>query len=72
MFTDSEKKIIIKIRREVSRDKEYNFWFVYCPNCELAIDYEGGYELPKTQHFRNTYTLPAGLYKRMIKTQLNK
>lgn len=68
MFTISEKKIIMKIRREVFRGKEYNFWFVY-DNTGNAIDYEGGSELPKYLHFRNTYTLPAGMYKRIIKAQ---
>ena len=66
MFTKSEKKIIAKIRREVFRDKEYNFWFVY-DNDGNAIDYEGGSELPKHLHFRSTYALPAGMYKRIVK-----
>ncbi len=71
-FSESEKKIITKIRREVYRDREYNFWFVCCPACHRAIDYEGGYELPKNIHFRNTYTLPIGLNKRIIKTEIVK
>lgn len=71
-FSESEKKIITKIRREVFRDQEYNFWFVYNNTYGDAIDYEGGYALPKNIHFRNTYTLPIGLYKRIIKTGIVK
>ena len=66
MFTASEKKIIKQIRREIFRGKEYNFWFIYDDNGN-AIGYEGGSELPKYLHFRNTYALPAGLYKRVVK-----
>lgn len=69
MFTNSERKILRKIRNEVHRDKEYNFWFVYDEGGK-AIGWEGGYELPKYVSFRNDFTLPVGSSKRIIRTPI--
>jgi hypothetical protein len=58
MFTKSEKKIISRIKKaQPCIDAErYMFSFVYDDNDE-AIDYEGGYDLTLSHHFRNKYSI---------------
>lgn len=56
-MTESEKKIIAKIRRQLSKNhKPYDFWFCYDGNGQ-AINWEGGFELGQKSKFRNQYTL---------------
>ena len=70
-FTESEKKIIKKIRQFIgSSDKVYNFRFIY-DNEGIAINFEGGYELSEFAGFRNEYQIISkpGVY-RITKTPL--
>ncbi|KKL84501.1 hypothetical protein LCGC14_1964040 [marine sediment metagenome] len=70
-LTESEKRMLRGIRRELIDGKRYDFWFVYehCPYCDRclnkAIGWEGGYELQLTERFRNDYSVLKG--KQLIK-----
>lgn len=60
ILTDSEKKMLDKVRRSVQSSYEpYDFWFVYDEN-ELAIGWEGGFNLGQAGQFRNQYTIQKG------------
>ena len=56
-FTHSEKHILNKIKK-AHRYGRYDFWFVY--SNYIAINYEGGIELPMRSQFRNQYSLENG------------
>jgi len=60
MFTKSEQKIINKIKRTMSFSFgiKYMFWFIY--DNDIAIDWEGGYDLIGEPKFRNQYTIEKG------------
>ena len=60
-LTESEKKVLVKIRRTMkfSFGKQYMFWFVYDDNGK-AIEWEGGYDLIGAPQFRNKYTIEKG------------
>ena len=70
-LTESEKKMLRGIRRELVGGKRYDFWFIYeyCLRCgkslNKAIGWEGGYELQLTKRFRNDYSVLKG--KQLIK-----
>ena len=59
-LTESEKKVLAKIRRTMrySFGKKYMFWFTYDNN--IAVSWEGGYDLSLEQQFRNEYTIEKG------------
>ena len=58
-FTESEKKIIKKIKQSIGNcSKVYNFWFIY-DNNNIAINWEGGYELAEFAGFRNEYRITS-------------
>ena len=70
MFTISEKKIIKKIRQFIKDStKVYNFWFVYDIG-NVAVNFEGGYELSEFAGFRNDYYIEPGEYQRVKRTPL--
>ena len=57
MFDKHEKKIIRQIRKEYAGPgKIYMFWFVY-DNNNQAINWEGGWDLPTNNLFRNEYSI---------------
>lgn len=56
VFNSSEAAIIQRIKNE--RQPDYDFWLVYDDNGN-AVNYEGGYNLPKGKEFRNTYSLSS-------------
>ena len=57
MFTESEKKILRKIRKWLNKTGyPYNFWFTYGINNE-AINWEGGFGCFSDTQFRNQYTI---------------
>ena len=56
-MTNSEKKILAKIRKWLSIGHAvYDFWFVYDKAGE-AINWEGGTELSQIVQFRNQYSI---------------
>ena len=59
ILTPSEKHILAKIARN-QRYGRYDFWFIYDRAGGKAIDYEGGFNLPLNQQFRNQYSLECG------------
>lgn len=63
-FSQSEKKILAKIRRSLPLNyRSYDFWFVYEDNDEdngEAIGWEGGFELGQQGKWRNQYTIEQG------------
>lgn len=70
MFTISEKKILKEVHQFVKGNtKVYNFWFVYDID-DVAINFEGGYELSEFAGFRNEYYIEPGEYQRVKKTPL--
>ena len=67
-LTSSEKKILRKIRRfRQTSYQKYYFWFTYVftkckccgSDCWIAVDYEGGVNLPLHLHFRNQYSVQS-------------
>lgn len=71
MFTTSEKSIIKKIRKLIKgSSKTYNFWFVY-DIVDVAINFEGGYELGNFAGFRNDYYIKPGKYQRITETPVS-
>ncbi len=65
-LTTSEEKILRVIRQECQNsNQKYDFWFTYvpgkCKHCGsdhwIAINYEGGFDLPLRPHFRNQYSV---------------
>ena len=64
-LTMSEKKVLRRIRRVHKANIRYDFWFIYVfskcdccgSNCWIAVDYEGGFELPHNKYFRNQYSI---------------
>lgn len=65
-LTISEKRIIGKIRAMVNfaNGKQYMFIFIYS-DIGMAINWEGGYDLPMDKEFRNQYTLEHA--KKLVK-----
>ena len=74
-LTVSEKKTLRKIKKYIkdffnsdihrfnvtTNEKRYDFWFTYNDK-EEAINWEGGFDMPKTNSFfRNQYTLIDGI-----------
>jgi len=60
MLSDSEKKIVRKIKKSLSpHHKPYDFWFVYDERGK-AINWEGGTELRMDLRFRNEYRIEYG------------
>ncbi len=58
-MTDSEKKMLAKIKRWLGRNhRAYQFWFTYNEKKE-AVNWEGGSGLILTNQFRNEYTITA-------------
>lgn len=59
-MSNSEKKILAKIRKWLGVcHAVYDFWFVYDKGGE-AINWEGGAELSQSVRFRNQYTIISG------------
>jgi hypothetical protein len=65
-LTKSERKIFgqVRINVQYSFGTKYMFSFVYDEN-GIAIDYEGGYNLPLSAEFRNQYTIEQ--HKQLVK-----
>lgn len=63
-MTKSEKKMLRKIRRWLNRldYKRYDFWFIYDYGSDTGnvITWEGGFELPSNNQFRNKYSIAPG------------
>ena len=70
-LTTSEKRVFAIIRKTISYalETKYMFWFTYNTNSDIsdweAISWEGGYDMPLTQQFRNQYTIEDG--KQIVK-----
>lgn len=64
-LSDSEKKILGKIKRQLGKDhKRYDFWFIYNKS-GMAVSWEGGFELGQSPRFRNQYSINCG--QRLVK-----
>lgn len=59
-LSPSEKQVLTKIRRQVPANyTRYDFWFVY-DDGGTAISWEGGFDLPIDNYFRNQYSIQKG------------
>ena len=65
-MTESEKKILREIRKELGpyQSHPYMFWFTF--DAWGKMTWEGGFELSLDQQFRNQYTIP-GPHKQVVK-----
>lgn len=75
-LTKSEKKVLKKIKKWIKdffggdihrfnvSDKRYDFWFIYDKDPEggedIAVSWEGGFNLSLTPKFRNQYSIEPG------------
>ena len=75
-LTTSEKKILKKIKKWMreflngdihsanTTTKRYDFWFIYDrdPNGgdDVAVSWEGGWDMSLTNQFRNQYSIEQG------------
>ena len=60
VFTESEKRTLKEIRKWLGKSQHapYMFWFIEDVYGN-TLYWEGGFELPLKQEFRNQYTIPG-------------
>ncbi len=75
-LTKSEKKVLRKIKKYIkdfldgdvhrfnTTTKRYDFWFIYDRDPEsgedIAVSWEGGWDMSSTPKFRNQYSIEQG------------